>query len=131
MTSERDLETLLATLEVSVKDGRWAYETHAKGTWTGAKQVPNPAMIFQEQEGTTVIVPADKSTRKDNRWVWLELSVYSDLHAVGFLAAIAAALAAVDVPCNAVAGFHHDHIFVPESKADVAIQALSALSGAS
>ena len=88
-------------------------------------------MIFQEQEGTTVIVPADKSTRKDNRWVWLELSVYSDLHAVGFLAAIAAALAAVDVPCNAVAGFHHDHIFVPESKADVAIQALSALSGAS
>ncbi len=106
----------------------WAYETHAKGAWFGAKQVPNVAMVFEEQEGTTVIGPADENTSKDNRWVWLELSVFSDLHAVGFMAAVAKALAEADVPSNAVAGFHHDHIFVPEDKAESAIAALEALS---
>ena len=85
-------------------------------------------MLFQEREGVTAIVPAKAKTPPENRWIWLELTVFSDLHAVGFLAAISAALAKADVPCNAVAGFHHDHIFVPERKADIAMAALNALS---
>ncbi|MCF6329274.1 MAG: ACT domain-containing protein [Henriciella sp.] len=124
----RELETLLATLQGEVREGRWAYGTYTKGAWSGAEQVPNVAMIFEEQEGTTVISRADEKTKKDNRWIWLELTVFSDLHAVGFLAAIARALAEAGVPCNAVAGFHHDHIFVPEDKAETAIAALEALS---
>jgi len=88
-------------------------------------------MLFQEAEGPTIIARATAETPADNRWVWLELTVYSDLQAVGFLAKVAKALADADVPCNAVAAFHHDHIFVPEAKADAAIAAIEALAQAS
>ena len=126
--TERDLKQLLKTLRVVVRDGVWAYATYAGDVWNGAKKPQNVALIFEEREGTTVIARVDENTREDNRWVWLELSVFSDLHAVGFLATIAKALAEADVPCNAVAGFHHDHIFVPEDKAETAIAVLEALS---
>ncbi len=84
-------------------------------------------MLFQEAEGLTVIAAANDQTPDDNRWIWLELSVFSDLQAVGFLAKVAAALTEANVPCNAVAAYHHDHIFVPEAKADAAIDAIEAL----
>ena len=84
-------------------------------------------MLFQEREGLSVITSAEALTPENNRWVWLELSVYSDLQAVGFLAQVAAALTEADVPCNAIAAYHHDHIFVPEGKADAAIRAIEAL----
>lgn len=84
-------------------------------------------MCFREREGWTGIVPAAPSAPEEARFAWLELAVHSDLNAVGFLAAIAAALAAAGIPCNAVAAFHHDHVFVPETSADDAIRAIEAL----
>ena len=85
------------------------------------------AMLFQEEEGLTVIKTATDETEEDNRWVWLELSVYSDLQAVGFLAKVAEALTTANVPCNAIAAYHHDHIFVPQALADAAVKAIEAL----
>ena len=84
-------------------------------------------MLFQESEGLTVIAAATDNTPPDNQWAWLELTVYSDLQAVGFLAAVAEALAEAGIPCNAVAAFHHDHIFVPISQADGGISAIMSL----
>ncbi|MEL6324322.1 MAG: ACT domain-containing protein, partial [Pseudomonadota bacterium] len=68
------------------------------------------------------------TTPAEQQFVWLELTVYSDLNAVGFLAAVSAALAAAKIPCNAVAAYHHDHIFVPAEKAEEAIGVIEALS---
>lgn len=85
-------------------------------------------MLFQETEGLTVITSAADDTPQDNQWAWLELSVYSDLQAVGFLAKVAEALAAANIPCNAVAAYHHDHIFVPVMRAEDAIAAIEGLS---
>jgi hypothetical protein len=134
--AERDLGTLLRTLTVKRREGVWRFETIDKdaSSWTDLitmRAARDIAMIFVEQEGPTVILRADEDTVVDNRWVWLELSVYSDLQAVGFLAKVAEVLAAADMPCNAVAAFHHDHIFVPEAKAKAAIAALEALAGVS
>ncbi|NQY13600.1 MAG: ACT domain-containing protein [Henriciella sp.] len=84
-------------------------------------------MLFQESEGLTVVTTASETTPSENRWAWLELSVYSDLQAVGFLAAVAEALAAADIPCNAIAAYHHDHIFVPSSRAADAIATILTL----
>ena len=130
--AESDLSTLLSTLEVIRRDGVWRFETIDKdaASWAdlvNLRQVRDIAMLFQESEGLTVITSADDETPQDNRWAWLELSVYSDLQAVGFLAKVAAALAEAGVPCNAVAAYHHDHIFVPEAKAETAIAAIEAL----
>ena len=131
--AERDVSKLLQTLTVKRHDGVWRYETIPadQASWAelvNLRDVRKIAMLFQETEGLTVITAANEVTDADNRWVWLELSVYSDLQAVGFLAKVAEALSAAGVPCNAIAAFHHDHIFVPEALADAAIAALTALA---
>ena len=116
--SERDLSKLLSTLSVTQQDGVWRFETIAAdaASWSelvNLRDVRGIAMLFQEREGLTVVTKATKETPEHNRWAWLELSVFSDLQAVGFLARVAAALTEAGVPCNAIAAYHHDHIFVP------------------
>lgn len=131
--AERDLKTLLATLKVKRHDGIWRFETipSEASSWADLitlQSARDIAMLFREDEGLTIILRTDADTPEDNQWAWLELSVYSDLHAVGFLAAISKALADADIPCNAVAAYHHDHVFVPIDKTEPAIAALEGLS---
>ena len=130
--AERDLSTLLSTLQVEQHEGVWRFETIPadQTSWVelvNLKDTRGIAMLFQEREGLTVVTKAKDDTPEDNRWAWLELTVYSDLQAVGFLARVAAALSESEIPCNAVAAFHHDHIFVPETRGEDAIEAILAL----
>ena len=134
--AESDLSKLLETLSVIRRDGVWRFETIDKdeASWTELvtlRDVRNIAMLFQEEEGLTVITKANEDTPDDNRWAWLELSVFSDLQAVGFLARVAASLSEAEIPCNAVAAYHHDHIFVPASRVEDAISAIESLRTAS
>lgn len=134
--AEADLSKLLATLSVKQHDGVWRFETIPadQSSWVelvNLRESRGIAMLFQEEEGLTVITKANEDTPDDNRWAWLELSVYSDLQAVGFLARVAGALSEVGIPCNAVAAYHHDHIFVPISRAEDAISAIESLRTAS
>lgn len=122
MSGAQSLKTLLKGLEVFRHAGVWEFVTGTQ------EDVPGSVMKFREREGWTHILEAQRSAKGERRFVWLELAVYSDLNAVGFMAVIAKALAVAGVPCNVVSAFHHDHIFVPESKADEAIVALEALA---
>lgn len=118
---ERDLGWLLANLKVVHRPGRWVFETQA-----APPDLTAVAMAFAEAEGWTLIRAA---RTEDNGpvWGWLELSVHSSLEAVGFLAAISRALAEAGIPCNAIAAYYHDHIFVPEGNVPAAIGAIEAL----
>lgn len=119
--AERDLARLLEGLSVHRHPGVFAYGEGEGG--------PEAIFRFTEHEGPCHIAPAGAVTPAGNRWAWLELAVPSDLHAVGFLARVAGALAAAGVPCNAIAALHHDHVFVPEAMAGRAIAAIEALAG--
>ena len=57
----------------------------------------------------------------------ITLRVPSALDGVGLTAAVAGELARLGIPCNMVAAYHHDHVFVPEAMADRAFAALVAL----
>ncbi len=59
---------------------------------------------------------------------WLSLTVQSSLEAVGLTAAFAKTLGEVGIPCNVLAGYHHDHILVPVEQAQHAIGALTVSS---
>lgn len=118
-----DLTDLLASLQANLLDGVWAYETILSST----DPDPEAIMTFKEREGLTQICPAKSHTPANNRWHWIEVSVHSDLNAVGFLARLADALASAGVPCNAIAGYYHDHIFVPVDTTETALTALRAL----
>ena len=58
---------------------------------------------------------------------WITLLVNSTLEEVGLTAAFSAQLAAAGISCNVVAGFHHDHLFVPHDRAAEAIALLEAI----
>jgi GNAT superfamily N-acetyltransferase len=64
------------------------------------------------------------------RCAWITLRVASSLAAVGMLARVTAALARRGISVNPVAGFHHDHLFVPHDRAADAMAALDELRGA-
>ena len=59
----------------------------------------------------------------------ITLDVNSALDGVGLTAAVASALAERQIPCNVVAAYHHDHVFVPQQQADAAVAVLVALQG--
>jgi hypothetical protein len=58
----------------------------------------------------------------------ITLEVNSSLEAVGFLAAITGRLAEAGIPVNPVSGFHHDHLFMPEGRAEEAMAILGKMA---
>lgn len=79
--------------------------------------------LIREDEGTTAIVPDD-----NGGFARITLMVHSALDGVGLSAAVATALAAAGIACNIVAGFHHDHLFVPWERREDALAILTELS---
>ena len=92
----------------------------------------HPICTFREVEGMTAIVERSQALRAEVPHIFearlITLTVHSSLEAVGFLAALAGSLAQASIPCNAVAGYHHDHLFVPTARAGEAFALLSAMT---
>jgi len=82
------------------------------------------SVILTRAEARAAGLPDDAPMRR------ITLTVHSALDGVGLTAAVAQALAVRAIPCNVVAGFHHDHLFVPEAQAGDAMAALAALCAA-
>ena len=87
---------------------------------------------FAEPEGVSAIVPRAGAEfaglRGEGPFRLITLSVHSSVHAIGFTAAVAVALARAGIAANVVAAFHHDHVFVPAGRADDALRVLCSLS---
>ncbi|MFN4021083.1 MAG: ACT domain-containing protein [Erythrobacter sp.] len=81
--------------------------------------------VIREEEGTTAIVPGERAGAPFAR---ITLTVHSALEAVGLTAAVAGALAGAGIACNVVAGYHHDHLFVPWERREEALGVLLRLS---
>lgn len=90
-------------------------------------------MTFREREGITIIVAeaVAQAFALPYSYVaaWITLQVHSALDAVGLTAAVAAALTTAGISCNVVAGYYHDHLFVPLAEGDRAIKVLEELAG--
>jgi uncharacterized protein len=123
---ETDLATMLANLAVHRRPGVFTYiavEVPTAGLLAAAQA------IVKEGALTTIVLPVEAAERAGQpvtvRFAWLTLTVQSSLEAVGLTAAVSAPLAALGIPCNVLAGFHHDHLLVPEDRADEVVAALS------
>lgn len=121
---ETDLQRLLAGLAPELAARPRAIRSQAADASVPAGTI----MLFREEEGVTTVVEVDEST-DEPLWAQITLRIHSSLEAVGMMAAIATALAARDIPCNAVSAYYHDHLFVPWPRRDDAIAALQALTG--
>lgn len=58
----------------------------------------------------------------------ITLQVHSSLEAVGLTAPVAGLLATLGISANVVAGYHHDHLFMPWERREEAVAALMALA---
>lgn len=60
----------------------------------------------------------------------ITIQVHSSLEAVGLTYAMSKALSGANISCNVVAGYYHDHLFVPAKDSVRAVAALEAISSA-
>ncbi|WP_440053083.1 ACT domain-containing protein [Pseudoalteromonas sp. T1lg65] len=91
-----------------------------------------PIATFKESEGMTLVLIRSVADTYNLPYQCvmqkITLTVHSSLEAVGLTAAFANALKEANISANVIAGFYHDHIFVPAEQSDKAMHALRTLS---
>ncbi|GAA0652670.1 ACT domain-containing protein [Kutzneria viridogrisea] len=129
MSGERDLAVLLASMRAYQQPGDYVFAVAPEGLDLTTLR---PVVTVTEPEGLTVVVRREQADaaglRYDYLAAWLTLRVHSALDAVGLTHAVSGRLAEHGISCNVVAGYHHDHLFVPADRAAEALAALDALS---
>jgi hypothetical protein len=93
----------------------------------GAPPPDDAFAVIREDEGTTAIVAGERGGTPFAR---ITLTVHSALEGVGLTAAVSGALAGAGIACNIVAGYHHDHLFVPWDRREEALAVLRAVAAA-
>ena len=130
MPGERDLETLLRSVDPEVRPGSFVFVVvHDEALLDQL----DPEATIRESEGLTAVVRRERADALgvpyDHLATWITLRVHSALDAVGLTAAVSSALARAGISCNVIAGYHHDHLLVPADRAADALEVLSGLAG--
>ncbi|MCX5054322.1 MULTISPECIES: ACT domain-containing protein [unclassified Streptomyces] len=128
MAGETDLSKLLSGMRPELNPGSYVFTTVEGDIPAGVA----PVVTVAEPEGLTLVVRQEEADAAglayDYVAGWITLRVVSALEAVGLTAAFARELAEAGLSCNVVAGYHHDHIFVPHEQAEQAVAALNDLA---
>ncbi len=131
MTGEHDLERLQRNMAPRLHPETFVYCTFPDFRLPAGI---NPLCTFREAEGLTAIVERSEADRAEVPHVFearlITLTVHSSLEAIGLLATVATSLAKANIPCNAIAAYHHDHLLVPRHLADDAMSLLRSLASA-
>ncbi|MFF2847754.1 ACT domain-containing protein [Streptomyces sp. NPDC058001] len=128
MSGERDLRRLLSGMRPELNPGRYVFTFTEAGVPSGV----TPVVTVAEPEGLTLVVRQEDADTAGLAYAyvagWITLRVHSALDAVGLTAAVARELATAGLSCNVVAGYHHDHLFVPHERATEAVTLLDDLA---
>ncbi len=126
--AETDLGVLLRSMEPVLHPEPYGY-----AVWPGGALAFQPFATVAEDEGLTLVARLAEMQAAgiaSDPWARISLTVQSDLAAVGLTAAFAEALGREGISCNVIAGYHHDHLFVPWNRREDAMAALRGQSGA-
>lgn len=130
MTGETDLDTLIASMRPALDPATYVWASVDGLAAAGA--LIDAVATVREAEGLTLVLTHEAAARHglDAEFPCrrITLTVHSSLEAVGLTAAFARALTEAGISANVVAGFHHDHLFVPADRADDAMAALRGLA---
>ena len=131
MAGERDLDRLLLGLRPTLIAGEFVFMSFSESHYGDHSEL-EPIASMMEDEGLTLVVPRAKADERKLRYEsvfsCITLSIHSSLDAVGLTAAFSGILAEQGISANVVAGYHHDHIFVPASLVEKALSAINRLS---
>jgi uncharacterized protein len=131
MAGEEELSRLLRTMSPTLIAGEFVFCSF-EGARYGDHSYLTPMAAAQELEGLTLVVPRSKADEHaleyDSVFRCITLTVHSSLDAVGLTAAVSSKLAEHGISANVMAGFYHDHIFIPARIAEQALAAIRELS---
>jgi hypothetical protein len=129
MKTSKDLQELLKQLQPRLHQETYCY------VYSKAEKDPlnrTSFCVVKEKEGVTYIMTQKKADDFGLPYTFtgklITLEVYSDLHAVGLTMVVSTTLANAGIPCNSIAGYHHDHILVPEEQGQKAMRILQELT---
>lgn len=122
-----DRDAMIRGMRPELRPGRFVFAASED-----AELLAQAVGSFREAEGMSLILPVEVAEGAglpvDVPMRQVMLGVFSALDGVGLTAAVAAALAERGIACNMVAAFRHDHAFVPEERAEEAVEVLLALA---
>ncbi|MBC2735366.1 MAG: ACT domain-containing protein [Desulfobacteraceae bacterium] len=128
MTGEKDLEKLLSSMSPTLLDGEYVFCTFPNAHYGDHFELA-PIASFIEPEGLSLVVPKSKADEQGLSYACvfkgITLSVHSSLEAVGLTAAVSRKLTEHGISANVIAGYYHDHIFVPKEHVEKAIETLN------
>lgn len=113
---------MLAGMQPALRDGRYRFVPHGPDE-DFIDLLHRTFAMVREDEGMTLVIRG----RRDDPgpfFACITLQVHSALEGVGLTAAVAGALAEAGIACNVIAGFHHDHLFVPWGRREDALATL-------
>jgi uncharacterized protein len=129
-SGETDLKILIDSMHPELSSEQYVFCT----TQRNLKEIAewHPWAIITEQEAITVIVRRETADENglpyESVFRRITLNVHSSLDAVGLTAAVSTKLTRSGISANMVAGYYHDHIFIQNEKADVALHLLSEMA---
>jgi len=130
MPSITDLKCLLRLIEPQLQDTEFVFCT-VEGDLSDYITL-QPIATFMEPEGLSLVLEKSVAEQAkldfENTYKLITLSVHSSLEAVGLTAAVSTALAKESISANIIAAYHHDHVFVPASRAIDALACLKLLA---
>ena len=131
MNAETDLDTLIRNLEPRTLPDTYVFCSVEDANY-GALSQTSPLASFAEAEGLTLVLTRESADEEglayEGTFRCISLQVHSSLEAVGLTAAVTGELATEDISANVIAGYHHDHIFVPSHQVESALRLLENMS---
>ncbi|MDX1818753.1 MAG: ACT domain-containing protein [Marinobacter sp.] len=125
------LQDLITQLAPTLDPKSYVYCTVAKAKY-GELEKLKPIVSLAELEGLTLVIPLEQAEAEglDYYRVFRRITLkgHSSLEALGLTSVVTSLLAERGITTNVVAGFYHDHIFVPSDRTDEAMDALKELA---
>jgi uncharacterized protein len=129
---DQSLAALLSGMRPTLRPGSFVFVTVPDRAALGTAV---PLATVAEAEGLSAVLARPDAEALglpfELSCAWITLEVHSALDAVGLTAAASSALARASISCNAIAGYHHDHLLVPEDAAAAALAILADLEATS
>lgn len=131
MKRSQFLQDLIKQLSPKLDPITYVYCTVARAKY-GELEKLKPIVSIAELEGLTLVIPLEQAQAEglDYYRVFRRITLegHSSLEALGLTSVVTNLLADRGITTNVIAGFYHDHIFVPSDRTDEAMEALNELA---
>ena len=131
MMRSQFLQDLITRLSPTLDSIPYVYCTVTNATYGELEKLKSIVSIA-ELEGLTLVIPLEQAKAEglDYYRVFRRITLegHSSLEALGLTSVVTSVLAERGITTNVIAGFYHDHMFVPGDRIDEAMQALKELA---